>query len=223
MTTRALACLVLLNAIGLACVGSLHAQCPPDHPLLVGEDEYFWYCGSGAEFDWFPYKLQRALDSAAESVNPQKSLDPEREDKNCSSFFRAVGRELGASSPEWTEPLDANEIATVIESSPGVWVKVTGTDEEVTEKVQSLANKGAIAVGVRHGSFHGHVAIASPLPPGVRLDNFCCEGPMVRDGNVHLSQERKKPSGWGAVRAGYAFHDYGGRPPSWYVLWTSLH
>jgi hypothetical protein len=192
------------------------AQCA-NGKVLVGEDEKYWYCSDPAGFSPAAAQLVFALDHAARQVNPKKSLDPKTQDKNCSAFFRAVGKEIGATSREWKAGAQANKIIEMIRNDPAHWQRVDGDEAEVTRGVQARADRGQIVVGAREGAENGHLAIALPMPPDVKLGDFCCRGPMVRDGNVHLSQGKKKPSGWGAVRAGYAFDGYSDRPPEWYV------
>ena len=206
----------------------LLAQCDPGD-RLIGEDEHYWYCAHESGFPPRAAKLQFALDAAARRVNPKKSLDPKSQDLNCSAFFRELGRQIEATGEEWTaatirdsrgkkSPVQANQIAEMIRKNPSEWQPVSGTESVVTRDVQSRANEGMVVVGVWEGPEHGHLAVASPMPPNVPLEKFCCRGPMVRDGNVHLSSGKKKPAGWGAVRAGFAFNDYSGDPPKWYLF-----
>lgn len=204
------------------------AKCP-EGKLLVGEDDKFWYCAGRSDFPEAAAEIVFALDDAARKVNPKKSLDLAAQDKNCSAFFRAVGKRLGAQGDEWKESIkdargkhkdmQANDIIQMIrQNSGGNWQPLHGNEPQVTRQVQQLANGGVIVVAVREGATHGHLAIASPMPPGVNLEDFCCHGPMVRDGNVHASiNGKKEPGAWGTVRGGYAFGSYSSAPPDWYI------
>jgi hypothetical protein len=217
--------LSLAFCIAVIAFASCHAQCA-DNEILVGQDEKFWYCSRAADFPEAAATLVFALDAAAKKVNPDKSLDPATQDRNCSAFFRETGRKIGASGEGWTrEDFTANDVARVVAADEKHWEKLTGSVEQLSQQIQKLANLGVIVVALQPASPHGHIAIASPMPPQVKLDAFSGHGPMVRDGNVHLSQGKKKPSGWGAVRASYAFEGYTapGEEPSWYVWLPSVH
>lgn len=203
----------------LSCYGISQAQCHQDE-VLAGEDEHFWYCSARADFPEAAARLVFALDGAAKRVNPKKAIDPRTQDKNCSAFFREAGKRLSAIGEEWTRrDLQANDIARIIVGDRDHWHKVQGNYDQVTQQVQDLANNGAVVVALQEALPNGHLAIASPMPLTIQLSKFSGHGPMVRDGNVHLSQGKKKPSGWGAVRASYAFAGYtlGDQSPAWYV------
>src|SRR5689334_7939248 len=106
MRTHLLASVILL----LHCAGLAPAQCRRGQ-ILTGEDEHFWYCFYPSEFPAPAANLVVAMDRAAHHVNPGKSLDLATQARNCSEFFRGVGREIGATSPEWRDGnLDANLI-----------------------------------------------------------------------------------------------------------------
>lgn len=212
-SVRALGLMLALAAFSLAAPARARASCRP-RSILVDEDEHFYYCAGPEDFPEAAANLVFAMDRAARLVNPTKSLDPAIQHLNCSAFFREVGRALGARTPEWTSEVQANDVARMIRTNPRDWRRVTGPEAEVTARVQQLANQGAVVVAVREGTPNGHLAIASPIPPGIDLSDFRGRGPMVRDGNVHLSGGRAEPSGWGAVRSSYAFS----QPPDWY-LW----
>lgn len=217
-----------LTLLAMVCCGMLvhvHAQCRTDE-ILAGEDEKYWYCASRDDFPEAAAQIVFALDAAAKAVNPDKSLDPASQDLNCSSFFRAAGKRLGAVGEEWTrEDLQANDIARLVAADHQHWEALIGSSEKVARQVQHLANLGVVVVGFKIAPGHGHIAIASPIPPNISVDNFSGHGPMVRDGNVHMSHGSKKPSGWGAVRASYAFANYtsDGEEPIWYVWLPSVN
>jgi hypothetical protein len=222
-------CLAVLNAQTLLSKGCHKGE------VLVGEDENFWYCARRSDFPEPAANLVFALEDAARKVNPGKSLDLETQDKNCSAFFRLVGKKIGAKGDEWTlrntkderhkkKPVQANDIVKMIsENKEGKWEKIRGNEEDVTRQVQELANNGLVVVATQIGSNHGHLAIASPLPPKVTLSNFAGHGPMVRDGNVHPSGGHKKSTGLGTARASYAFGGYSSDPPTWYLWLPSRH
>ena len=116
---------------------------------------------------------------------------------------------------------EANDIAKLItDNKRNEWLRVTGNEYQITGQVQALADSGVVVIALREGTTHGHLAIAMPMPPKIKLETFPGHGPMVRDGNVHLSNNgKRKPSGWGAVRASYAFDKYTSpdQSPRWYV------
>ncbi len=159
-----------------------------------------------------------ALDKAAAIVNPIKDLDPQKQELNCNSFFRALGQQFNATTTEWTDKkLSANQIADKITGNVmGDWEKIEGSEEKVTEYAQKYANQGIIVVGIIKGKNYGHIAIVSPIPSNIDPNSFGTKGPMVRDGNVHIVQGKKTPSGHGTVRASKVF-DYKNAPPTWHV------
>lgn len=167
-------------------------------------------------------ELVSALNKAASAVNPDKNLDPEKQELNCNKYFRALGKYFNASGNEWTDySLNANQIADkIINNTSGNWKKIVGTENQITEYSQKSANNGVIVIGIKKGVKHGHIAIVSPIPPGLDLNKFGSKGPMVRDGNVHENNEKIYPGAWGTIRASQAF-DYTA-PPSWYIWVPSM-
>jgi hypothetical protein len=137
-------------------------------------------------------------------------------DLNCQTFFRALGDELarrgraswdGQFNLDRADGLQADGIFRAISAEAGAG----GRWREVTpERAQVAANAGQIAIGgvpanPARKREHGHLAVVTPLPPGMKLRAFRGEGsgPFVRDGNEHRPKEmtRVSPSTWGAIRA----------------------
>lgn len=163
-------------------------------------------------------ELVFALDRAASTVNPGKDASADRA-KICSEFFRVVGREMGATTSDWSQERPANAIADVLATNQsGDWRRLDNTGKGGFRELQELANRGYIVIGVAKADPNGHVAVVAPVPPGLHLDNFGTIGPMVRDGNMYVARETKRvsPKDWGTVSASKAFH-YGTNPPLWYV------
>ena len=171
--------------------------------------------------------LVTALDRAARAVdtgNPP-NLSPARAETNCNLFFRAVGRNIpGTSAPEWSDQtLLANAIGGRIAANTRDWQVLSG---ESDVELQRRANRGEVVVGVYvnpNPRGHGHLAIVTPVPPGLVMGDFPGSGPFVRDGNVHNTKpspthpKRIAPLGRGAARASYAFSD-----KQWYVWKPSI-
>lgn len=162
-------------------------------------------------------ELVSHLNNAAQTINPNKETDPEKQSLKCSEFFRAVGSEFAASGDAWAPGLQANQIIDkIVSDKSGQWAKVDEKD------VQTFANRGIVVVGVRKDTrpgHHGHLAVASPCPQDIDLSDFGRYGPMIRDGNVYEKPETGKiyPKDWGTVRATFAFGNYRENPPAWYM------
>jgi hypothetical protein len=169
--------------------------------------------------------LVNAMDRAAQAVDPGNppNLSPAKAELNCNLFFRAVGRNVpGATAPEWSDQtLLANAIGGRIRANTQDWQAVT---DESDVELQKRANRGEVVVGVYvnpHG--HGHLAVVTPVPPGLDMSDFPGSGPFVRDGNVHSTKaspthpKRIAPLGRGAARASYSFSD-----KQWYVWKPSI-
>ncbi|MBI2370941.1 MAG: hypothetical protein HYV08_12025 [Deltaproteobacteria bacterium] len=177
--------------------------------------------------------LINALNGASEKLGLPKVKDAEIRSLNCKRYFQAVGRALatgGATSPggelgeELTNPnLMANDIVMRLRANAsGQWQEIDGKDDwEVWERVQALANQGALVVGASTGTPNGHLAVVSPIPPTLKVSDFEGKGPFVRDGNEHFIQGRVYASTWGAVEASKAF-DTRRHPPTWHVWAPSL-
>jgi hypothetical protein len=166
--------------------------------------------------------LVALMNDVSKKLNLPKGGRHEQQSKNCSSFFRGVGRELEArglpaTSEAWSPHLVANDIMDKIESNQSQqWKKV---DEK---QVQEMANQGFLVVGLSKGLPNGHVGIAFPIPPGLDPAKFSGTGPFVRDGNEHYLKHEKRlyATTWGAVEATKTF-DYKNHPPKWYI-WLPL-
>jgi hypothetical protein len=157
----------------------------------------------------------KILDKAASAINPNKEPPSSQNTRhrNCSAFFKEVGRELGALDQGWPTG-DANAIyIALINDKSGAWRELIG---ESAIELQTLVNKGAIIVGVRYSEPNGHVAIVSPVPPSLDLDDFGSFGPMIRDGNVFTDKHgRIYPKDWGTARASKAFEP--AQQPRWFT------
>lgn len=169
--------------------------------------------------------LVNAMNKAAQAVDPGNppNLTPARAELNCNLFFRAVGRNLsGATAPEWADQtLLANAIGGRIVANTRDWQHLAGESDVELEK---RANRGEVVVGVYvNPQGHGHLAMVTPVPPGLDMTDFPGSGPFVRDGNVHSTKpspthpKQIAPLGRGAARASYAFSQ-----KEWYVWKPSI-
>jgi hypothetical protein len=172
-----------------------------------------------------------------EALPRRKPVGPTLLDKNCQTFFRALGTELARrGQPSWDHEFPEDQLGRV--HADGIFraiaaeAKAGGRWRELTpEAAQVAANQGQVVIGgvpmnLEKGRTHGHLAVVVPLPPGMKLREFQKEhagsGPFVRDGNEHLytpddAPERYELSTWGAIPASRMM------PPSEarYFLWVA--
>ena len=165
-------------------------------------------------------ELTAALDKASSSMHLAKG--GHAGGMHCSDYLRSVGHALPNSlrdklGKEWRG--NANQIFDAVTAKDSAWQPVSPV------KAQVLANAGALAIGVQHGSAHGHVVVVTPVVGGTgNHPKDAAHGPFVRDGNDHVNEKTGSiaASSWGAVQASRVFNP--NRPgPVWYVWKPSLH